>query len=257
MHQRPRRYRPGSEGLEARDLPSAVRVVGPPPGQHPTAAPYLNLVRMVEAHRGAGAHRGLSTPGQNVPTPPWVNESLLQGLAQSLYAPITITTPVQVGSQVFPPGTYTVPQPTQEEVHRETFWSEFVGTYSVGPPRFANQAATIHIYSQGKSVTSNQFRNGRAQVLLFPPADPTATPTPLDPVAGQVAGLGSLFTTNVLQSGSVLFAEATNLPGVASNDPAALDHGLPAHLAFRIDPAGVSGGMYSTPQFTTTPATVT
>src|SRR5207248_10576888 len=50
---------------------------------------------------------------------------------------------------------------------------------------------------------------------------------------------------------------AANLPGVASNDPAALDHGLPAHLAFRIDPAGVSGGMYSTPQFTTTPPTVT
>src|SRR5689334_3752173 len=118
MDQR-RRYRPGFEGLEARDLPSALQVGGPTPGQHPTGTPSLNLIRMVEAHRGAGAHRGLTTPGQDVPTPPWVNESLLQGLAQSLHAPITITTPVQVGSQVFPPGTYTVPQPTQEEVHRE------------------------------------------------------------------------------------------------------------------------------------------
>jgi hypothetical protein len=181
----------------------------------------------------------------------------LQGLAEALYAPITITAPVQVGSQVFAPGTYAVPQPTPAEVRRQTFWAEFVGKYSVGPARFANQAATIHIFSQGKSVSSNQFRNGRAQVLLFPPADPTATPTTLDPVAGQIAGLVSVFTTNVLQSGSVLFAEATNLPGVASNDPTALNHGLPSHLEFLIDPAGVSGGMYSTPSFTTTPPTVT
>jgi hypothetical protein len=238
-------------------LPSALQVIGPAPGKHPVATPYLNLVRLVEARSGAGAPRSLNTPGQTVPTPPWVNESLLQGLARTLYAPITITTPVQVGSQVFPPGTYAVPQPTPAEVRRQTFWAEFVGKYSVGPPRFANQAATIHIYSQGKSVTSNQFRNGRAQVLLFPPADPTATPTTLDPVAGQVAGLVSVFTTNILQSGSVLFAEATNLPGVASNDPAALNHGLPSHLEFLIDPAGVSGGIYSTPSFTTTPATVT
>ena len=92
--------------------------------------------------------------------------------------------------------------------------------------------------------------------MIFPPADPTAQPTTLDPVAGQVAGLVSVFTSNILQSGSVLFAETTNLPGVASNDPAALDHGLPSHLAFMIDPAGVSGGLYSTPQFATTPATI-
>src|SRR5262249_40678901 len=70
------------------------------------------------------------------------------------------------------------------------------------------------------------------------------------------AGLVSVFTTNILQSGSSLFAEATNLPGVASNAPAALDLGLPSRLAFRIDPVGVSGGTYSTPSFTTTPATV-
>ena len=55
----------------------------------------------------------------------------------------------------------------------------------------------------------------------------------------------------------MLFAEVTNVPGVASNDPGALNHGLPSHLAFRIDPAGVSGGIYATPQFTTTPPTIT
>ena len=55
----------------------------------------------------------------------------------------------------------------------------------------------------------------------------------------------------------MLFAEATNVPGVASNDPSALDHGLPSHLAFQIDPGGVSGGTYSTPAYTTTPPTLT
>ena len=64
--------------------------------------------------------------------------------------------------------------------------SQFQGTYTVGAPRFSNQASTIHIYSDGRSVTSNQFLNGRGQILFVPPSDPTATPTTLDPVAGQV-----------------------------------------------------------------------
>jgi hypothetical protein len=189
-------------------------------------------------------------------TPAWVNENLIETLAATLYAPITTTAPIQVGHTIFPPGTYAVPQPTRAEVARQTFWVEFAGRYTVGPPRFSNQAATIHIFSDGKSVASSQFQKGRAQVLLFPPADPTAKPTTEDPVAGQVNGLVSVFASNILQSGSVLFAEAMNLPGVASNDPAALDHGLPSHLRFMIDPAGVSGGLYSVPQYATTPATI-
>jgi hypothetical protein len=216
---RQRRFCPCIEGLDARALPS-------------------------------------SFGGQVVHTPPWVNQNLIQNLAATLYAPLTTTAPIKVGDTTFPAGTYAVPQPTPAEIARQTFWVEFVGHYSVGPPRFSNQAATIHIFSNGKSVTSNQFQKGRAQVLIFPPADPTAKPTTEDPVAGQVAGLVSVFASNILQSGSVLFAETTNLPGVASNDPAALDHGLPSHLAFMIDPAGVSGGIYSTPQFATTPATI-
>jgi hypothetical protein len=186
-----------------------------------------------------------------------VNQAFLNSLASQLYAPITTTQPIQLGNQVFPPGTYAVPQPTSAEIRRQTFWAEFVGRYSVGAPRFSNQSATIHIFSNGRDVTSNQFLVGRGQVLLFPPADPNAKPTTLDPVAGQVTGLISLFAANILQSGSVLFAEARNVPGVASNDPSALDHGLPSHLAFQIDPGGVSGGSYSTPQFTTTPPTLT
>jgi hypothetical protein len=142
-------------------------------------------------------------------------------------------------------------------VRRQTFWLEFQGTYTVGAPRFSNQSATIHIYSNGRSATSNASLNGRAQLILFPPANPTATPTTLDPIAGQVTGLLSAFSANILQSGSVLFAEVTNAPGIASNDPSALNHGLPSHLEFLIDPNGVSGGLFSTPSYATTPATVT
>jgi hypothetical protein len=147
-----------------------------------------------------------------------------------------------------------VPQPTPAEIRRETFWMEFVGHYYVGAPRFSNQASTIHIYSNGRDVTSNQSLNARAQLLLLPPADPAASPTTNDPMAGQVAGLLSMFPANALQSGTSLFAEAMNLPGVASNDPAMLDHGMPAHLQFILDTGGVTGGVYSVPIYTVTTA---
>jgi hypothetical protein len=272
MYHRPSRYLPGFERLEGRDLPSALAVQGHPSTKHNSAGASLNL--MVEVPPGTrtssaagraaagtaaqtAARLAQPAPGQAAATPPWVSQTFLNSLAGQLYAPITTTQPIQVGSQIFPPGTYTVPQPTQAEIRRETFWTEFVGHYSVGAPRFSNQSATIHIFSNGRDVTSNQFLLGRGQVLLFPPADPTAKPTTEDPVAGQVTGLISLFAANILQSGSVLFSEASNVPGVASNDPSALDHGLPSHLAFQIDPGGVSGGTYSTPQYSTTPATIT
>ena len=142
--------------------------------------------------------------------------------------------------------------PTASEIKRETFWAEFIGHYSVGAPRFSNQSSTIHIYSDGRNVTSNQSLNARAQLILFPPADPTATPTTLDPVAGQVTGLLSFFAANALQSGTSLFAEVTNLPGVTSSDPGMLQNGLPSRIQFLIDPNGVSGGLYSTPAYTVT-----
>ena len=229
-------------------------------GKHRPATPYLNLVVASEpnAVSSAGGANAIQTHSRSASAaPPWVNENFLQSLVGQLYGPLTTTTAITIGNQTFAPGTYSVPQPTQLEFQRETFWAQFVGHYSVGAPRFSNQAATIHIFSNGRSVMSNQFLNGRAQILLFPPADPTAQPTTNDPAAGQVAGLFTTFPANVLQSSDSLFAQVTNLPGVASNDPSALDHGLPSHLQFLIDPGGVSGGMYSTPAFMTTPATLT
>jgi hypothetical protein len=243
--------------LEARDLPSAVVVHG---SQHGHNGLSLNLIVEREPNPHAAPRGSNRVPGitsTSIPAPPWVSESLLQSLAKKLYAPVTTTEPITIGAQTFPPGTYSVPQPTQSEINRETFWLEFVGRYSVGAPRFSNQASTIHIFSNGRSVTANQFLNGRAQVLLFPPADPTATPTQNDPTAGQVTGLFTAFPANVLQSSSALFGQLTNFTGVASNDPSALDHGLPSKLQFTLDPGGVSGGIYATPAFLTTPATIT
>jgi hypothetical protein len=184
-----------------------------------------------------------------------VDPSLIPGFIQALYSPITTTKPIKVGNQVFPPGTYAVPQPTDSEVNRQQFTARFVGRYSIGPPRFSNQAETIHIFSHGKNVASNQFFHGRAQVILFPPADPTAVPTTNDPVAGKVVGLTTLLPSNTLQTGNSLFLDAINAPGVASNDPKALDHGLPSHLAVSFD--ALSGGIYSAPEFITTPPQVT
>jgi hypothetical protein len=177
--------------------------------------------------------------------------AVIPQLVKTLYAPVTTTFPIQIGTEVFPPGTYPVPQPTSGEVQRETFVERFVGRYYVGPPRFSNQASTIHIYSRGANAMSNQFLHARSQIILFTPADPTAKPTTNDPVAGQVIGLVSAFPLSYLNSSSYLTMEVTNLPGVASNDPKALDHGLPSHLAVTFDP--VSGGVYAGPQFTSTP----
>jgi hypothetical protein len=255
---RPRRCCPHFEGLEARELLSALAVRAPS-ARHETT-PNLNLLVASEtaAYTGAASVKlSNATSGKSAGTPSWVNESFLQSLVGQLYAPVTTSTPINVQNQTFPAGTYAVPQPTPSEVRRETFWLQFQGHYSVGAPRFSNQSSTVHIYSNGRSTTSNTSLNGRAQLILFPPADPTATPTTLDPIAGQVTGLLSVFSANVLQSGSVLFAEVTNVPGVASNDPTALNHGLPSHLEFLIDPNGVSGGLFSTPSYSTTPATVT
>jgi hypothetical protein len=250
-----KRCRPRLEGLEPREMPSTLHVVGPVPGPH-SKGPYLNLIvaRDPASIATAKGHAAAAGAEASPSAPPWVKPAILDQIAASLYAPVTTTTSTTVGGQTFPPGTYSVPQPTPSEIRRQTFWMEFVGHYYVGAPRFSNQSATIHIYSNGRDVTSNQSFNARAQVLLLPPADPTATPTTNDPMAGQVAGLLSLFPANALQSGSSLFSTLTNLPGVASNDPKMLDHGLPAHLQFTIDPGGVNGGLYSNPAYTVTTA---
>ena len=261
MKRKSRRYRPSLDGLEARDLPSTLAVVGETAGKHRPTAPHLNLVVMSEPHHvssgaaGALARTSSAIGHGNAPVgqrelPPIVGRPALRTADHD---------------HADPGGRPDVRRraPTRSHSRRRArsaarpSGSSSSATIRSGAPRFSNQSATIHIFSNGRSVTSNQFFNGRAQILLFPPADPTAKPTTNDPVAGQVAGLFTTFPANVLQSSSSLFAQVTNLPGVASNDPSALDHGLPSRLQFLIDPGGVSGGVYSTPAFSTTPATIT
>jgi hypothetical protein len=226
---------PGLEGLETRDLPSA-------------ATPIL-----VGAHSRGSA---IAVGGANASTDlKPLDPGLIPAFVKTLYGPITTTAPVTIGNQVFPPGTYAVPQPTSTELRRESLVQRFTGRYVIGPPRFSNQATTIHIYSNGNNASSNQFLHARAQIILFTPADPAAKPTTNDPVAGMVTGLVSTFPQSFLQSSSYNVFDVTNLPGVASNDPGALDQGLPSHLAIKWDP--VSGGTYATPQFTSTPAVQT
>jgi hypothetical protein len=230
----PRRtYRPSLEGLEARDLPSV-------------AAPLAELPRP-----GVGRIHALGNLHRSHPPTGRVDPALIPGFVNTLYGPVTTTAPIRIGNQVFPAGTYPVPQPTRSEIRRESFVQTFAGRYFVGPPRFSNQSSTIHIYSNGKDATSNQYLHARSQIILFTPADPTAQPTTNDPVAGQVIGLVSAFPANYLNSSSYLIMDVTNVPGVASNDPKALDRGLPSHLAWRWDP--VSGGAYASPQFATNP----
>jgi hypothetical protein len=230
-----RAYRPSLEAMETRDLPSA-------------ATPIL-----ARAHSRGSA---IAAGGANVSTDlKPLDPGLIPVLVKSLYGPITTTAPIRIGNQVFPPGTYAVPQPTGTELLRESFVQRFTGRYVIGPPRFSNQSATIHIYSNGNNGPSNQFLHARSQIILFTPADPAAKPSTNDPVAGLVTGLVSTFSQNFLQSSSYQIFDVTNVRGVASNDPSALDHGLPAHLAITWDP--VSGGAYATPQFSTTPAVQT
>ena len=99
---------------------------------------------------------------------------------------------------LYPPSSPTGhPDPTRDpspDLHRP-----WVGQYTIGPPRFSDRASTIHIY--GVDGGSNQFLKGKFQMALFPPADPSATPTPGNPYANQMTGVAGLFTQNYLQSG--------------------------------------------------------
>jgi hypothetical protein len=76
--------------------------------------------------------------------------------------------------------------PTSAEVKRQTFTAKYVGTYTVGPPRFSDRSLTLHAYS--KDGGSNQFLMGKLQMVLFPPANPDAQPNPGNPYANRSPG---------------------------------------------------------------------
>ncbi len=114
--------------------------------------------------------------------------------------------------------------PSPRQLKRQLFTAAWVGQYTVGEPLFSDRASTIHAYAV--SGGSNQFLKGKLNLVLYPPADPSATPTPGNPYANQVTGIAGLFPENILQSGSTLVLDLNSTPGPGANPlelPTAVD----------------------------------
>jgi hypothetical protein len=124
---------------------------------------------------------------------------------------------------LYPAGT---PQPTQQEIARESFVNKSIGRYTIGPGRFDTQSLTIHGY--GKSSTSNMSRRMHFQFVIFEPTELTK------PVTGTMNFLG----LNFLQNGTQLILD---LQGPTGSEVG----GLPTHLYWSRDAAG--GGPFSGP----------
>ena len=140
---------------------------------------------------------------------------------------------------LYGPGSATPRTPTPREAKRETFTARFVGTYTVAPPRFNDRASTIQFYS--KDGGSNSSKIAKLEMVLFPPADPDATPTPGDPFANQVTGFFGMFPQNTLQTGGILIFDLIG-PPASGSDPQA----LPTHLTWTND-SFASAGNYVNP----------
>src|SRR4029077_13596814 len=98
---------------------------------------------------------------------------------------------------------------------------------------------TIHAWS--RTGGSDQFLKGKLDLVLFPPADPGATPTPGNPYANQVTGTVGLFNQNILQTSGTLVLD---LHGTPSSDSGPLS--LPSHLSWTYD-FNTSAGPYAAP----------
>ena len=110
----------------------------------------------------------------------------------------------------------------------------------MGEPLFSDRASTIHAYAV--SGGSNQFLKGKLNLVLYTPADPSATPTPGDPYANEVTGVAGLFPENILQSGSTLVLDLNGKPGPGANPLA-----LPTELTWTYD-NNASAGAYAAPE---------
>lgn len=205
-----RQLRPTIDGLESRELPSTAALAA---ALHSMARRPAAVVARPMSPSGL---LGSRAPG------PFVNPALLRQIAATLYPASS------------PPGS-----PTPAELRRQTFTARWEGQYTIGPPRFADRASTIHLW--GTSGGANQFLRGKLDAALFPPADPTATPTPGNPYANQVTGFAALFGESYLQSGSQLFLDMNGAPAAGST-PGALPH----QLTWAYD-VNTSGGPYAAP----------
>lgn len=114
---------------------------------------------------------------------------------------------------LYPPGT---PQPTANEVKRESFVAKGYGRYTIGPGQFDTQSITIHGF--GKPMTSNISRKMHFQFVVF---EPTNSSQAVDGTINLVGG-------NYLQNSSDLILY---LVGPTSSEV----NGLPTDLYFTMD----------------------
>jgi hypothetical protein len=208
--------RPILEDLEPRDLPSGASAAA-------ASSVYLALLereQSLASTSSSQAHidspsglQGTKSAGK------FLNAAVIRQAADDLY-----------GSGA---------TPTKREISRQTFTARWVGSYTIGPPRFNDRADTIHLY--GTSGGSNQFLKGKFDMTIFPPANPGATPTVGDPYANQVTGVAALIPQNYLQSGSMLVLDLNSTPG-----PNADPKTLPTQLSWTYD-SNTSAGAYSAP----------
>jgi hypothetical protein len=124
---------------------------------------------------------------------------------------------------LYPPGT---PQPTANEVKRESFVAKGYGTYSIGPGQFNTQTITIH--GSGKPMTSNISRRMHFQYVVFEPTDPS------QPVDGTINLVGA----NYLQNATDLIL---HLIGPTSSEV----NGLPTSLYFTTDANSASATAFA------------
>jgi hypothetical protein len=199
-----RRLRPGLERLETRDLPSTTPLPTGPASPEPTPAAATDVQPLATA----------SAAGQT----PFPNPAVIANSLNLLYGPNSAS-----------PRT-----PTPAEIKRQTFVARWVGTYTVGLPRFSDRSETIHAYS--RTGGSSEFLKGKLQLVLFPPANPDATPNPGDPFANQVTGTAALFAQNYLQTGGLLVLDLSGPPAPGSS-PAT----LPTHLTWTYDSFSSAG----------------
>ena len=198
---RPRRTQPIVEGLELRELMA-------------TATPSAEVPAIAVA---------ADSQNHSQATNDVVNSEVIQKFANLLYGPNSPT-----------PMT-----PTPREIKNQIFTATWTGQYTVGPPRFSDRASTIHAFAV--SGGANQFLKGKLNLELFPPADPSATPTPGDPYANQVTGIAGLFPQDLLQSGNTLVLDLSATPSPGSNPLA-----LPTNLTWTYD-NNTSAGAYAAP----------
>lgn len=160
----------------------------------------------------------------HVDTAQLINSPLIQKFANLLYGPNSPT-----------PMT-----PSSQSLRRQLFTAAWVGRYTIGPPLFSDRASTIHAYAV--SGGANQFLKGKLNLVLYPPADPSATPTPGNPYANQVTGVAGMFPENILQSGSMLVLDLNAQPTPGS-DPSI----LPTQVTWTYD-SNASAGAYAAPE---------